>query len=61
MSFEVLRKEVQTLGADGKEFVSEDERLLINPEFAESMDSSDGSQQFSPEDQAIEDKLLEDL
>ena len=57
MSFEVLRKEVQTL--DGEEFVSQKERLLINPEFVESMDTSDGSEQFSPEDQAIEDKELE--
>lgn len=58
MAFEVLRKEVQTLGSDGKEFVSnaEHDRLLINPEFVESMDTSDGSQQFSPEDQAIEDE-----
>ena len=60
MSFEVLRKEVQTLGPDGKEFVSggeEEHRLLINPEFVESMDTSDGSQQFSPEDQLIEDEF----
>ena len=66
MSFEVLRKEVQTLGPDGQEFVSGmdeaqdqtiNKRLLINPEFAESMDTSDGSQQFSPEDQLIEDEF----
>ena len=57
MSFEVLRKEVQTL--DGEEFVSQKERLLINPEFVEAMDTSDGSEQFSPEDQAIEDRELE--
>ena len=61
MSFEVLRKEVQTLGSDGKEFISEEKRLLINPEFVESMDSSDGSEQFSPEDQKIEDAATEDL
>ena len=48
MSFEVLRKEVQTL--DGETFVSDnDKRLLINPECVESMDNSDGSEQFSPE------------
>ena len=58
MAFEVLRKEVETLGEDGKEFVSENQRLLINPEFVESMDSSDGSEKFSPEDQAIEDSVL---
>jgi len=59
MSFEVLRKEVQTLGPDGKEFISgmDEKRLLINPEFVESMDTSDGSQQFSPEDQLIEDEF----
>jgi len=66
MSFEVLRKEVQTLGPDGQEFVSGmdetpdqtiNKRLLINPEFVESMDTSDGSQQFSPEDQLIEDEF----
>ena len=58
MSFEVLRKEVQTL--DGETFVSDnDKRLLINPEFVESMDNSDGSEQFSPEDQEIEDRELE--
>lgn len=59
MAFEVLRKEVQTLGEDGKEFVN-DQRLLINPEFVASMDESDGSQQFSPEDQAIEDQAYLD-
>merc|ERR1712045_882141 len=58
MSFEVLRKEVQTL--DGETFVSQnDQRLLINPEFVESMDNSDGSEQFSPEDQAIEDREMD--
>jgi len=59
MSFEVLRKEVQTLGPDGKEFISgaDEKRLLINPEFVESMDTSDGSEQFSPEDQLIEDEF----
>jgi len=58
MSFEVLRKEVQTL--DGETFVSPNEkRLLINPEFVESMDNSDGSEQFSPEDQAIEDREMD--
>lgn len=31
-------------------------RLLINPEFAESMDPSDGSEMFSPEDQKIEEE-----
>ena len=58
MSFEVLRKEVQTL--DGETFVSPNEkRLLINPEFVESMDNSDGSEQFSPEDQVIEDREMD--
>ena len=59
MSFEVLRKEVQTLGPDGKEFISgaDEKRLLINPEFVESMDTSDGSEQFSPKDQLIEDEF----
>ena len=58
MSFEVLRKEVQTL--DGETFVSpNDQRLLINPEFVESMDNSDGSEQISPEDQAIEDREMD--
>jgi len=57
MSFEVLRKEVQTF--DGKDFVSgaDEKRLLINPEFVESMDTSDGSEQFTPEDQKIEDEF----
>ena len=31
-------------------------RLLINPEFAESMDPSDGSEMFSPEDRKIEEE-----
>ena len=31
-------------------------RLLINPEFAESMDTSDGSEMFSPEDRKIEEE-----
>merc|ERR1712045_615012 len=55
MIYEVLRKEVETLDEDGEKFVSEEQRLLINPEFVESMDNSDGSEKFSPEDQAIED------
>ena len=32
----------------------EQSRLLINPEFAESTDTSDGSEMFSPEDRKIE-------
>ena len=36
-----------------------DNRLLINPEFAEAMDTSDGSEMFSPEDQKIEDAATE--
>ena len=60
MAFEVLRKEVQTLDGNNQ-FISEDQRLLINPEFVESMDTSDGSEQFSPEDQAIEDAATADL
>ena len=55
MAFEVLRKEVETLDEKGEKFVSENQRLLINPEFVESMDTSDGSEKFTPEDQAIED------
>ena len=40
---------------NGEKFISEEQwRLLINPEFVESMDNSDGSEKFSPEDQAIE-------
>ena len=55
MAFEVLRKEVETLDGNGEKFISEERwRLLINPEFVESMDNSDGSEKFSPEDQAIE-------
>lgn len=55
MAFEVLRKGVETLDGNGEKFISEEQRLLINPEFVESMDNSDGSEKFSPEDQAIED------
>ena len=55
MAFEVLRKEVETLDENREKFISEEQRLLINPEFVESMDNSDGSEKFSPEDQAIED------
>ena len=55
MAFEVLRKEVETLDGNREKFISEEQRLLINPEFVESMDNSDGSEQFSPEDQTIED------
>ena len=55
MAFEVLRKEVETLDGNGEKSISEEQwRLLINPEFVESMDNSDGSEKFSPEDQAIE-------
>ena len=32
------------------------DRLLINPEYAESMDTSDGSEMFSPEDRKIEEE-----
>ena len=55
LAFEILRKEVETLDGNRENFISEKQRLLINPEFVESMDNSDGSEQFSPEDQAIED------
>ena len=59
MTYEVLRKVVETLDEDGEKFMSEEQRLLINPEFVESMDNSDGSEQFSPEDQAIEDAFTD--
>ena len=36
--------------------VPNSDRLLINPEFAESMDVSDGSEMFSPEDRKIEEE-----
>jgi len=55
MTYEVLRKVVETLDEDGEKFMSEEQRLLINPEFVQSMDHSNGSEKFSPEDQAIED------
>ena len=42
MTFEVLRKEVETLDRNGEKFISEEQHLLINPEFVESMDNSDG-------------------
>ena len=32
------------------------DRLLINPEFVESTDTSDGSEMFSPEDRKIEEE-----
>ena len=38
-----------------KEYINTN-RLLINPEFAESMDPSDGSEMFSPEDRKIEEE-----
>ena len=40
---------------EDKEVLNSD-RLLINPEFAESMDASDGSEMFSPEDRKIEEE-----
>ena len=55
MTYEVLRKEVETLDENGEKFMSEKQRLLINPEFVQSMDNSNGSEKFTPEDQAIED------
>ena len=55
MTYEVLRKEVETLDENEEKFMSEEELLLINPEFVQSMDHSNGSEKFSPEDQAIED------
>ena len=39
-----------------KNEVPNSDRLLINPEFAESMDASDGSEMFSPEDRKIEEE-----
>ena len=39
-----------------KDDTKTDDRLLINPEFAESMDLSDGSEMFSPEDRKIEEE-----
>ena len=42
MAFEVLRKEVETLDRNEEKFISEEQHLLINPEFVESMDNSDG-------------------
>jgi hypothetical protein len=59
MVMEVLRVEVQTLGEAGQD-VPEYQRLLINPEFVESMDISDGSEKFSPEDQKIEDQAMDE-
>ena len=55
MTYEVLRKEDEALNENGEKFMSEKQRLLINPEFVQSMDHSNGSEKFSPEDQAIED------
>ena len=55
MTYEVLRKEVETLDENGEKILSEGQRLLINPEFVQSLDHSNGSEKFSPEDQAIED------
>ena len=55
MTYEVLRKEVETLDENGEKFMLETQRLLINPEFVQSMDDSNGSEKFSPEDQALED------
>ncbi len=66
IAFEVLAKEVETFGgdqdiqdADNSSKTSTKDRLLINPEFVESMDKSDGSEKFSPEDQKLEDELAE--
>ena len=60
MTYEVLRKEVETLDEDGEKFMSEEQHLLINPEFVQSMDHSNGSEKFSPEDKAIEDASTDD-
>lgn len=64
LSYEVLRQEVQQPFKEGQKKKGDDggqERLLINPEFVESMDNSDGSDMFSPEDQAIEDAAKLDV
>ena len=58
MTFEVLRKEVETLDRNEEKVISEEQHLLINPEFVESMDNSDGQEKFSFEDQAIDMLLL---
>ena len=44
LSFEILRKEANATSV-------ENARIIVNPEFVESLDNSDGANQFDPEDQ----------
>ena len=55
ISKQLLVEELEKSGVDAKEA----NRLLINPDFAQATDLSDGSEMFSPEDQKLEDELTQ--
>ena len=46
----------EKMSYNNKTLENKQSRLLINPEFAESTDTSDGSEMFSPEDRKIEEE-----
>lgn len=53
ISHQLLAEELEKSGVDAKDA----SRILINPDFAQATDQSDGSEMFSPEDQKLEDEL----
>ena len=55
LSNQLLAEELERSGVDAKDA----SRLLINPDFAQATDQSDGSEMFSPEDQKLEDELTQ--
>ena len=55
MSRQLLAEELKRSGVQPDEAA----RLFISPDFAQSMDESDGSAMFSPEDQKLEDELAQ--
>jgi len=56
VSKELLSEELRRSGVDADEA----SRILINPDFAQATDNSDGSEMFSPEDQKLEEKLTKE-
>lgn len=56
VSKQLLAEELERSGVEAGEAT----RLLINPDFAQATDDTDGSQMFSPEDQKMEDQLSDD-
>lgn len=53
MANQVLASELNTVDKDN----TETRRMLVNPEFVQDTDKTDGSEMFTPEDQKLEDEL----